>query len=149
MLNGILGVENYKQMRFKICFWVFSVLLIHSMIMSRNGCGIETIIGPLPSISIDVFFLGNINFSILVIPFIASALSYVLIIHDKISDMFKIRYYFDFHYIFSPMIGDILGLDPHHSARIFDRNRGEIMRTMFYKYASSADGELSQQSQHP
>jgi hypothetical protein len=71
---------------------------------------------------------------------IFAAIAQMYKLHDRISDWLSIRKRFDLHAILLPM-ADKLGIavDAQKRGRI-EAKRDDLMRSCFYKYASSTDG---------
>lgn len=144
MFEGLLNVENYKQMKKKISVWIFFILLLEIIVMDKRGFKIFDSIIPNFSLAVDVEFLKNVDVKLIVYPFLSAIFSFIFTIHDKLSDFFKIRSGFEFKYIFSPITINILGKLPSSNRNIFLSDRHEIMRKMFYRYASSTEDGIVQ-----
>ncbi len=144
MFEGLLNVENYKQMKKKISVWIFFILLLEIIVMDKRGFKVFYSIIPNFSLMIDMEFLKNVDVKLIIYPFLSAIFSFIFTIHDKISDVFRIRSGFEFRYIFSPITINILGKLPSSNKNVFMSDRHEIMRKMFYRYASSTDDGIVQ-----
>ena len=83
-----------------------------------------------------------LNLSGVVIAFAAAVLTHMFQFHDRISDVLGIRRRFDRQHILVPLalrVGSVITKDKE--AKI-ERHRDELMRAVFYKYATSRGDNL-------
>jgi hypothetical protein len=72
-----------------------------------------------------------------IVPPIGMAIFFrVIKLHDRISDIFKIRSYYDWTYVLEPMKQGVQSDAPKDNIMT---NRGSLMSKVFYRYASSRD----------
>lgn len=144
MPEGLLSVENYKQMKTKISAWVFGVLLIELMVMKQRGSVPFSFFAKTYPLEIDVFVFEKMNTDIFLFPLLCAAVSFITILHTKIDKIIRVRKIFEYRYIFSPMVQKIFGKPPSDYKHLFEAKRSEIMAVFFYNWASSTDEGIVQ-----
>jgi hypothetical protein len=142
LLIPVGSVENYKEMRRKLAgifFW--NVYLISFFLRETNpfSTAIKQVesLPPLKALLSQFEVLSVANIGGAVIAFVLSVFTYMIILHDKISDLARIRRDFDLEYILLPMIKRS---GVYVSQQKFDKlseDRDPVMREVFYKFASS------------
>jgi len=134
-LNPFATVKSYSAMLTKIATWTFFVALGVTVVLRVRWPLIDTALGKLgPKVPIAgvEFPLGT-----LVPAFAMALISRVTKLHDRLSDLLGIRRRFDRGEILLPlaaMSGAVLTLDQVEG---IDAVRNNLMRQVFYAYASS------------
>jgi hypothetical protein len=72
--------------------------------------------------------------------FVIAIIARSIKLHDRISDLFRIRYYFDTRKIITP-IAKRVGVSAEQIPRLFVK-RNHYMRKIFYEYASSTNPKI-------
>lgn len=134
-LNPFDTISDYSKMLNKIASFTFFISLACFWMLTENIAILQTINSKLQfSIKIiDVPIPGFIVIASLLTAILARAIR----LHDRISDMFRIRHYFDIYVILIPL-ALICGVS--RSCDFIDRiaqNRKRLMSRVFYEYASS------------
>jgi hypothetical protein len=90
---------------------------------------------------------ASLNIAGLVIAFAVAIVAFVTQLHDRISDLFRIRANFDRDKILLPL-AKLVGakLTPQQIARIDNNARHRLMREVFYPYTSSRAAHVSRQA---
>jgi hypothetical protein len=106
-------VRNYPQMLYKVSFfssflfWIFTFFLRKSPIIDAPFTFIETLL-PLDKLlnaaglSVNLT-ISDINIGGAILAFVYALFSYSVPVHDKLSDLFKIRQHFDTTRILIPL----------------------------------------------
>jgi hypothetical protein len=93
----------------------------------------------------DLGLVKGIRALYVLVPLGVALFSRVLRLHDKISDLLRIRLYFDTHHILFPMATAVgLGLDETAKKQIRSA-RQDLMYDVFYPYAGFADPKIDKQ----
>jgi len=139
-LNPLKKVTDYPSMLDRIFFFTLVSTVICVWLLRKYSPALNTL-------------LANLDFELTVstvkIPIPAATFLPALVIaiaarsiklHDRISDLFRIRYYFDTRKIISP-IATRVGVPSDEIPRLF-QNRNHHMRKVFYEYASSTNPQI-------
>ncbi|WP_123420633.1 hypothetical protein [Gallaecimonas pentaromativorans] len=87
--------------------------------------------------SLDVSVLGfKIPVGFLVPPLVMAILFRIIKLHDRISDAFRLRAFYDWEYVLKPIKNAV---ESDLDKKVVMSNRGRLMSKVFYKYASSRD----------
>jgi len=93
----------------------------------------------------DLGLVKGIKALYVLIPLGIALVSRTVLLHDKISDLFRIRRYFDTRHILFRMASSVgLALDPSTRKRICSI-REPLMYRVFYRYAGFADPKIDKQ----
>lgn len=93
----------------------------------------------------EIGFIKGVSALYYAIPFFIVFVIRVLKLHNRISDVFKIRFYFDTEYLLFPLAqGSGILLSPELKNKI-RRARGKAMGKVFYPYASFIDPVIDKQ----
>jgi hypothetical protein len=84
----------------------------------------------------DLGSIKDLKASLVLIPFGIGLLSRIIRLHDKISDLLRIRFFFDTRHILYPLAHLTKVTLTKNLKKIIGRNRDDTMRIVFYKYAS-------------
>lgn len=142
-LAPFLGTpKDYDDVLKKVAGASFYITYIASFFL-RDAPGLEPYVsalessGPLGSLLNKFPDAVQVNVTGFAVALLVAILSYNMKIHDRISDIFGIRKVFDRRYIIAPLALRVgVSLTPSQFEN-FDANRHEIMRAVFYKFASS------------
>jgi len=146
-----LHVKNYSELLSKLCFFLFATSTICFYLLRFHAEPIRNLFRTLAA-----SFPQNLTFAGLapsdaapmVLAMILAWLSHSIRWHDRLSDLFGIRHRFDIHQILIPsalLVG--ANLDQSKYERLLG-SRNSLMRTVFYKYSSSGEGDDRVVSNH-
>lgn len=139
MLDGLLNVEHYKDIKQKIAAWTLIILSLELYYLDIHKITPFSFLD-VDNISFDYPIIGSASVSIVIYPVLCSVFSHIFLIHDKISSIIRIRPYFDYKYIYVPIVEK---LSVARDERIKqDKLLPDVMGRIFYKYASSTDNSL-------
>lgn len=141
-------IKNYDAMLRRLALYsTISIYIISYALRYRIPqieilfYNIENSLPPIKIVTDNYEWAKNINISGFIIAFIVSVFNYNVAFHDKISDILRIRKYFDLNYILVPM-AKLAGM--YIDETFFERlkiNSGDLMQTIFYRYTSSTRPE--------
>lgn len=135
-MNPFSAPKDYSEMLNKIFVYTFFGSLFFTFLISSSSPTILAILNK-SAIKVDVPGIKEVSIAYAIVPLIVALFTRVVKLHDKISDLFKIREAFDIQEILVPLTGGagipvtLLTIDK------FKKQRDEIMAQVFYKYASS------------
>ena len=142
--NPFLPVTDYQTMRDRIGTCTFFSSLMAVWILRTTVPPIDVLLAQL-SFPVDIPYIGKGTFLGYLIPASAAAwVAYSIKLHDQISNVTCIRYWFDTRHIIRPIVTR-LGFSNDVSQRLF-RNRHRAMSALFYKYASSKSPSIDRHS---
>jgi len=145
-LNPLATVTNYQEMLRRIAFFTFIAGIVAVKLLRMNSATINTLLSQLDS-DVDLPYLGKLKVLGYVLPAGAIALAfYTLRVHDRLSDVFRIRYLFDTRRIIRPF-AIATGLDGDQIKQLYT-HRNELMQDLFYKYASSKSPQIDTHNIH-
>jgi len=127
-------IDNYGAMLNKLATINFFVLVLLLYFLSEQSQELKQTI---ENYSWEVPVLSfNIPFGYFLPCLVLAIFGRIIKLHDKISDIFRIRRWYDWTFILKPMME---ATSAEVSKKIVIKNRGSIMFKVFYKYASSRD----------
>ena len=141
-MNFLGQPESYSDMLQRIFVATLSVGLLCTFWISSvspafkhflNSWNTETSIG----------LIDGLKAWYLLIPLTVALFSRIILLHDKISDLFKIRRRFDINHIIKPIAAQV-GFE-EKNIDWYIENRDTLMRNIFYKYASFIDPKIDTQ----
>lgn len=137
-INPFETVKNYSEMLNKIAVFNFFSGLLFFFLMGKLEPKINSF---LSTYDWNIELIGK-NFSIIniVIPFTVTIFSRIIKLHDRISDIFKIRAVYDVNFILMRMANLIAYQTPNLKNKL-RMNRNLLMRKCFYKYASTQESK--------
>jgi hypothetical protein len=138
--NPFVSVGDYPGMLNKIATYTFFATLLLVWLLRAEIPVVETVLSKL-TISVPLASGLTVPLGTVLPAFVAAFLSRVLKLHDRVSDMLRIRQRFDVAAILLPLAvgsGTALGIGLVRKIR---EQRIELMRRLFYKYASSSPGK--------
>jgi len=126
---------TYAEMLKKLAGFAFYQVLLITLLLRQ----IPQIESGLRSFDQLVPFASDYPVSAFLIALLAALISNILPLHDRVSDLFRIRQRFDTKYILLPL-AQLVGakLTPQQSSAL-RQDRHRLMREAFYKFASSRD----------
>lgn len=137
-LPFLLSVKDYDDMLKKISSYTFLTIVVCIFILTYYIPEIKIFFEKYPfDFSLSGFKIPIQNF---IIAIFITSLFRAIILHDKISDLFRIRYRYDIKYILIPL-KDKLGLNKLDIDMI-KKNRNNLMSQTFYAYASSTNQKI-------
>ncbi|MEW5870751.1 MAG: hypothetical protein AB1894_15870 [Chloroflexota bacterium] len=139
-INPFSAVEDYPQMLNKISAFVTLISLGCVLLLRFRITEIDNFFNGL-LVQVNIFdnpiSLGTVLLAVLI-----ALISRIIKLHDRISDVMKIRYFFDIYHILIPMsLLSEANLTSNEIERI-KHDRKNIMRDVFYKYATSGGKEV-------
>ena len=132
-------VKNYEDTLYRLAYLCFFQVLIISFLL-RQDPNVDSFFS-----NIETHILGELWEEYIKIPnqlgVIASlalaVLTRVFHFHNLLAKFFKIRRKFDYEYIVKPLAENSgVSLTPEKKLKLLE-NRNDVMREIFYKYASS------------
>lgn len=135
-LNPFRNITSYQDMVSKIAYWT-TLYTIMCLIIYAWLVNPDTILNT--GINIELFSEISISLQMFAIALLAGGLFRVLKMHDRISDLFKIRRKFDIVYIINKLSAKCRGreLNAKEINILKDyRIRRRVMHDIFYQYAS-------------
>ena len=127
-------IDNYSAMLNKLATINFFVLVLLLYFLSEQSQDLKQILN---KYSWEVSVLSfKIPFGYFLPCFGIALLGRIIKLHDRISDTFRIRQWYDWTFILKPMMDAVEAKTPK---KIVLKKRGSIMSKVFYKYASSRD----------
>ena len=134
-------VESYAMMLRRIAMFAFSWALL-AMILLRSQ--ITSLDQALDAFSIPMPLIGlELPMGTVVPAFLYALVSLVFKLHDRISDLFRIREEFDFRSILLPEALASGAVVPMDKIPMLISDRNPLMTKVFYKYASSTPGQAA------
>lgn len=140
--NPFSTASNYPQMLRKIAMFTFACALLAVSLVRAQVPDVDSW---LSRYSIQVPLFGGVSLPFgTILPALAVALLFRMFkVHDRISDLFRIRHTFDVNHIIKPMALGV-GIVLSKVALVRVRNeRQEIMHDVFYRYASGTEGKAA------
>lgn len=136
-LNPFAPVSDYSNMLMKIAASTFIVSLIEIIILQSQIPQIPKFLHNL-HIPTTITIVGiSIPFYIIIPAILIAVISRIIKLHDRISDIFKIREDFDIHNILMPLaLGVGANLDGSKIEQLPAKRR-TLMNEVFYEYAST------------
>jgi len=136
--------ESYSDMLQRIFYSSVASGFICTIILTQVFPSFKSLID-LVSIRADFGFIKDLKALLVIIPLGIGLISRMLRLHDKISDLLRIRFFFDTRYILYPLAhltGTNLTKD---RKKVIGENRVNAMRKVFYKYASFINPKIDTQ----
>jgi hypothetical protein len=135
-LNPFETIKNYSEMLNKITGYNFVAGLLLTFLL---GNYIPKINDFLNSIKWNFEIIGtNFTFLNIAIPFLLATLSRIIKLHDKVSDVFRIRIKYDVETILKPL-ANAVAFKSDDLEKFLIKNRISLMKNCFYKYASTQE----------
>jgi len=132
--------KNYSEMLKKIATTMFFFSLIIIVILSHIFDSVSSF---MESISFGLYCIyGGLKLyiSYFYFPLLFAVTENIFKLHDRISDLFGIRYRFDTDVIIKKYLAELNLL--HKTSSVNRSNRNAIMHSIFYKYASSTSPKI-------
>lgn len=132
--------KSYAEMTKKISYTVFLFALFGLFFVSQISSDFADFMKSI-SFKMSAEFYGmKLNLSLLYIPIVIATLENVFNIHDKLSDLFGIRYRYDKNIIIGHFL-KVLNMDKYIQ-KVNRKNRESIMNEIFYEYVSSTSPKI-------
>lgn len=140
----MLSVDNYKEMLRKLAFLAFIVGCICAVILRSSVEEIDVAVAKidmlLPASLSEWIELPPLPIGTLAFGVIAAFLSHAFKLHDKLSSFLSLRHDFDIRWIMLPMAALSSTSMTKEKMDKLASQRHNIMKDVFYKYASSSEG---------
>jgi hypothetical protein len=138
-LNPFATVSDYPSMLNKVAIFTFFAALIATGIFAWQVPAVKQL---LPNMAVKVPETDiQVPLLVLLVALAFALISRMIKLHDRLSDLLGIRKRFDVYAILLPMAsasGAALSLDQQGTVM---KRRQQLMREVFYKYASSSPGK--------
>lgn len=142
MLDVLAGeISNYPTMLKRIAVYTGAIAFGVTWLVRGHVRWVADALGTL-SLPVEMS-AGTVNLPLgmVLVALAVTVLSRALKLHDRISDVLRIRHRFDVNKILLPLAcASAAPLSPEQIASIAPRRR-ELMNSVFYKYASSTQGQ--------
>lgn len=135
-LNPFSTVKDYATMLNRIAIYTFAVSLVAVIILRNNITSLEDLLKKL-NLLIPVFNGVQLPAGTVLPAIIVAFVSRSIKIHDRISDIFQIRKRFDIYHILFPLAIASSSTCTASKIDFIKNNRKDLMKKVFYKYASS------------
>jgi hypothetical protein len=134
------AVGDYPKMLNKIALSTFAGAIPAVWFLRHELHALDSYLSPF-SVRIETWGGISVPFGTIVPAFVVAALSRIFKLHDRLSDIFRIRQRFDVSEILFPMaIASGVSLSANQ-IRAIKKNREAMMYKVFYKYASGTKGK--------
>lgn len=131
-INFFKTVSTYGAMLNKLATANFFVGLVAFYFVTTQSSVLNDLAA---RFSLDISISGfKIPVGYLVPPLVVALFFRIIKLHDRISDLFRIRAYYDWEYVLKPL-KNAVGSDLDKKSVL--SNRGRLMSKAFYKYTSS------------
>ncbi len=140
-MNPFGAPKDYPEMLTKIMVYTFFGSLLLTILV---GLGSPAAASLLKKFDFKVGVLGiqNIPIAYVVPPLIIALAARISKLHDRVSDIFRIRERFDLQEILVPLAGGV-GIPVDLALREkLEQRRDDVMNDVFYKYASSTKPQI-------
>jgi hypothetical protein len=135
---------SYSEMLTKIALFTFGVTLLLTILIAGQSSEVATTLDAL-DFKVKVWVFESIKVGWVVPAAIVALFARIIKLHDKVSDVFRIRENFDITEILVPLAGGVDVLVDVDRLTKLRLRRSEIMRHVFYKYTSSLKPEIDGQ----
>lgn len=129
--------KDYSEMLKRIFYASLAVGITCTLILGSISSEIKEIIN-LSSKEWDLGF-STLPIIAVLIPFCIAVISRIITLHDKVSDIFKIRAKFDVNYILIPLFEGVGVAINDELKKTIRKQRHSLMRRIFYKYAPNVE----------
>lgn len=135
---------SYSEMLTKIAIFTFGTTWLLTILLGAQSPTIAATLNAL-DVEVKVWVFEKVKLGWILPAAIVAFFSRVLKLHDRISDIFRIREDFDVPEILVPLAGGVdIPVDVERLSNMRKR-RDEVMLQVFYKYASSLKPEIDGQ----
>lgn len=132
------SAADYPEMLWKIALWTFFSSLACTMGLQYVYPSLTLFLGQLPSVTV---YDMELSLGTLLVPLLFAAFTRSIKLHDRLSDLFRIRIRFDVDNILLPLaVGCGVTMSPSRIGRL-EQDRHTVMRKVFYCYASGTVGQ--------
>ena len=140
MIMPKLTVRDYPEMLRKLSTAALLVSSVCIWVLRANIPSLDETLQTLDRLVPTISILGNLTipFGTFLVAFIIAAASEAVRLHDKISDLLRIRHEFDLRWILIPMAVQSAAPISHAQHQRLKDSRSALMTPVFYKWASSA-----------
>jgi len=136
--------ESYSDMLQRVFITTLVTGVICTLILADASPALKTV---LDSVTTEADFgpIKKVKALYVVIPMLIALFSRVIMLHDRISDAFRIRHVFDTHFILAPLASGVGLAVTKDLKKKLSKNRRKAMYTCFYPYASFRDPKIDRQ----
>jgi hypothetical protein len=140
-MNLFKPSKDYGDVLNKVGWTTFFVVLILTVIIRFNIPPINDVLIGLEG-SLTINFLDNVFSPLsLGLPALLAIIARTIKLHDRLSDLLRIRKNFEVNYILKPLCEDLdFNINLKHEKKLFVQRR-PLMYKVFYPYATSTEGE--------
>lgn len=135
---------DYSEMLQRIFYTTVASGLVCTIVLAKASPSVKELIDSI-STNADIGPIKSIKALYVLIPVIIGTVSHILKLHDRISDLFRIRFLFDTKYLLFPLAqGAGLTLKKDLKDKIL-LNRVDAMYAVFYPYAGFKNPVIDEQ----
>ncbi|WP_286300114.1 hypothetical protein [Aminobacter sp. SS-2016] len=145
-LFPIFSVSNYREMLTKLAWYTFGVAIVCIFTLSHFAPPIKKLIALIenlfPREAAEVLPFPASLLGVFTLAIGVGLIAHAIRLHDRLSDLFRIRKEFDVHYILYPLAlasGATLSITRLHEVK---QQRKRLMGSTFYAYVSSTKPEI-------
>lgn len=135
---------DYSDMLQRIFYMTVASGFFCTILLAKASPTFQELINSI-STQADIGPIKNIKVLYVLIPFIIGAISRILKLHDRISDVFKIRLRFDTRFILFPLAQDAKIELTEDLKKKIKQNRVAVMYKVFYEYAGFKSPVIDEQ----
>lgn len=136
--------KDYSEMLLKIAIFTFFSLLGAAYLLNLYSPPISQLLNAW-SLKVDVWLVKELPVGWMLTVLLLTIVARVAKLHDRISDVFRIREHFDLDHFLLPLAEGV-GMEGEAELRkLLKTNRDEQMYTIVYKYAGFKEPEIDHQ----
>lgn len=134
-MNIIGQPASYSEMLERIFITSVATGIACTYVLAQASPEFKNIMNSLDNLA-TISFLHDIKVLYILIPIVIAVFSRMARLHDKISDVLRIRQYFDVRFLLIPLTkGSVVAINNRLEKRI-KSDRRKVMSAIFYPYAS-------------
>jgi hypothetical protein len=126
--------KDYDEILQRIFYTSFATGFACTIVLVKASPALQKFIDSINT-SADIGFIRNIPVLYVLIPLLIGVFSRLLILHDMISDVFRIRYLFDTRCLLFPLAKGVGLTVTKDLQKKISSNRVNSMKAVFYKFA--------------
>ncbi|MCK4850346.1 MAG: hypothetical protein KAT11_03290 [Phycisphaerae bacterium] len=135
-MKGIVGQPaDYSEILQRIFCATFASGIVCTFILAKASPSVQEVIDSI-SIKANIGFINDMKILYVIIPLIIGIVSCMLKLHDRISDLFRIRFHFDTKFILFPLAKGTEVILTKDLKEKIGQKRVDAMYAVFYEYAS-------------
>lgn len=135
-MNPFAAPKDYAEMLNKIMFYTYFGSLGCTVLIGMVSPEISTFLNKF-TITVNVIVFDKLPIAYAIVPLVIALAARISKLHDRISDLFRIREVFDIQEILIPLAGGVGVPVDIKMLAVLKQQRDQLMYKVFYKYASS------------